>query len=486
MSGADRSWTITPTLLCFGSCLASALWGFDGGLEALADRLTHRREPAPAGAGASFAPAPVVAEAEPDPVKDKPPTLPADKGDRSRVGALEDICLDGAAAGVSSAPTSGGAGSGSAVAAPLACKRWGMDGFYRAMAEGKRGKLGRALRVSWYGDSVVAGDSLPARLRSRLQRDLGDGGPGFVFATPPHRFCLHEGISRSHSDGDWLSYAISTVAHPDGMYGPGGASAETYGANTTIKVVAGKVSQVELYYLAHKAGGTIKVSADGAEVIRVETKADKKTPAYSTATVAGGAAKFRLELQKGRSRVFGLTLENTSGAVVDNFGIVSANVQNFGHRDAEHFAAELGHRSADLVMIMLGTNEATWLSPNDADTKQYQSRYEKLLEPVRKGRPNAACLVISPTDSAEVRDGNYRSRPVIPVLVEAQRKAARAKGCAFYSTYDWMGGKGSAMKWARSGLLGGDFVHLSVKGANKISDSVYDALLAGFQRYGGP
>ena len=36
------------------------------------------------------------------------------------------------------------------------------------------------------------------------------------------------------------------------------------------------------------------------------------------------------------------------------------------------------------------------------------------------------------------------------------------------------------------GLLGGDFVHLSVKGANKVSDGVYDALVAGFQRYGGP
>ena len=470
MSGPDRSWTITPTLLWFGGFLVAALLLLEGDLDALAGRLTHRREPPPAAAGPSFAPAPVeVAEAEPE--KAAPPALPPDKGDRSRVGVLEDVCLDGASA-------AGGP--------PTTCKRWAMDGFYRALAESKRGKLGRALRVSWYGDSVVAGDTMPARLRSRLQQDLGDGGPGFVFATPPHRFCLHEAISRSHSDGDWLSYAISTVAHPDGMYGPGGATAETYGANTTIKVVSGKVSQVELYYLAQKGGGTIKVSADGAEVIRVETKADKKTPSHAAATIASGAAKFRLELEKGRSRVFGLTLENASGAVVDNFGIVSASVQNFGHRDADHFAAELGHRAADLLMIMLGANEATWLSPNDGDTKQYQARYEKLLEPVRKGRPDAACLVVSPTDSAEARDDGYRSRPVMPVLVEAQRRAARAKGCAFYSTYEWMGGKGSAVKWNRSGLLGGDFVHLTVKGANKVSDAVYDALVAGFQRYGRP
>jgi lysophospholipase L1-like esterase len=42
------------------------------------------------------------------------------------------------------------------------------------------------------------------------------------------------------------------------------------------------------------------------------------------------------------------------------------------------------------------------------------------------------------------------------------------------------------VKWNRRGLIGGDFVHLSVKGAQKLSDAVYDALTAGFQRYGGP
>ncbi|HWO17140.1 MAG TPA: GDSL-type esterase/lipase family protein [Kofleriaceae bacterium] len=469
MSGSDRSWTIAPALLSFCGFLIAALLVIDGDLDALADRLVQQRETPPASATTPFQPAPVtVAEAEP-PEKseksEKPAALPADKGDRSRVGALEDVCIDGT---------------------PAACKRWGLDGYYRALSQSKQGKLGRALRVSWYGDSVVAGDSLPARLRSRLQQELGDGGPGYVFIVPPHRFCLHESITRSRTDGEWLNYAVSTVTHQDGLYGAGGAFSETYGGNTTIKLVSGKVTQVELYYLGQKGGGTIKVLADGTEVIRAETKADKKTPAYATAAVPGGASKFQLELAKGRSRVFGLTLENGSGAVVDNFGIVSASVINFGQRDAAHWASELAHRGADLIMIMLGANEATWLGPNDADTKQYQARYEKMLEPVRQGRPDASCLVISPSDAAETKDGSFRSRPVIPVLVEAQRKAAQAKGCAFFATYEWMGGKGSAVKWNRSGLIGGDFVHLSVKGAQKLSDALYDALTTGSSRYGGP
>jgi hypothetical protein len=113
-----------------------------------------------------------------------------------------------------------------------------MDGFYRAVAAAKAGTLGRALRVSWYGDSVVATDALPGRLRARLQAELGDGGPGFVYALAPHRFCQHDAITRGGGD-NWLSHAISMTHTSDGFYGPGGASFETNSGRATIKLVAG-------------------------------------------------------------------------------------------------------------------------------------------------------------------------------------------------------------------------------------------------------
>ena len=164
-------------------------------------------------------------------------------------------------------------------------------------------------------------------------------------------------------------------------------------------------------------------------------------------------------------RLFGIDLENATGAVVDNLGIVSVNVKSCGERERRRTgAAELGHRGADLVMIMIGANEAQWLGPGDQDTKHYQAHYEKVLAPIRKARPDAACLVVSPTDQAEAKDGGYVSRPVMPLLVDAQRKAAHAQGCAFFSTYDWMGGKGSAAKWFRKGLVGSDFQHLTQQG----------------------
>jgi len=458
VSGPDRSWTIAPTLLWFCACLVGGLYAFDGDVQALADRVTSRREPAPA-VGPIVAAPTVVADA--DPKDETPVALPVpDTGDRSRVGALEDVCLEGT---------------------PDKCKRWGMDGFYKAVGANKDKKLGRPVRVSWYGDSVVATDAIPARLRARMQGELGDGGPGFVYVVPPHRFCHHEGVNRTN-DGEWRTHAISTLPTADAMYGVGGSTAETFGGGgASFKLVAGTATNVELYYVAQPKGGTATVKADGEEILKAETAGETKAAGHATGTTPA-AKKFEL-VTRGKVRVYGIDLENASGAVVDNFGIVSVHAKNFAARNIDDFQAELGHRSADLMLVMIGANEAQWLSPGDRAMKDYQAHFEKAIAPLRKGRPDGTCLVVSPLDQAEAKDDTYVSRPVMPRLVEAQRKAAQSVGCAFFSTYDWMGGKGSAAKWFKKGMVGSDFIHLPKKGANKFADGVFDALMAGYARY---
>jgi lysophospholipase L1-like esterase len=460
MSAPDRSWTVAPALLWFAGCLVVGLCVLDGGVQALGERFTARREPETTPvAGPAFAAKPVVVVESRD---DEPPgkPVPSVASDRSKILALEDACVDGA---------------------PDKCTRWAMDGFYRAVGHAKRGSLGRAVRVSWYGDSVIASDAIPARLRSLLQAELGDGGPGFVYVVPPHRFCGHEAITRS-SSGSWLSHAISTMQIADGLYGVGGSTAETASGRATIKLIAGTASRVELYYLAQPQGGTATITADGKPLAMVDTKNASKQVRYAYARVDGGAHKFEITAA-GKVRLFGIDLENPRGAVVDNLGVVSVNVKSFDANNARHFQAELAHRGADLVIIMIGANEAGWLGSTDKDAKDYATHFGKLLARVRAARPDAACLVVSPTDQADAKEGDYSSRPVMPVLVGAQRSAARAHGCAFYSTYDWMGGKGSAAKWFRKGLVGSDFLHLSRKGAHKLSDAVFGVLMAGYQNY---
>jgi lysophospholipase L1-like esterase len=460
----DRSWTIAPTLGWLAAFSVVSLYLLDGDLHAVADRLTARRDGQPAIAGPVFAAPPVVADADDTDDRAPPPPAPPQRSssgvDVRRFGTLDDTCVEPA-----------GAGSGAT------CTKWAMDDFYRAVAQSRAGKLGHPVRVSWYGDSVIATDAIPGRLRQRMQAELGDGGPGFVYVVAPHRFCAHTGITRS-SSGGFVSHAISTQPINDGLYGPGGATALVDDGRATIKLVSGKATAIELYYLAQPKGGTVALSGDGVELATADTSADPRRPGWLQATAKDGIGKLDI-VAKGRVRLFGVALENARGAVVDNLGIVSVNVKSFAKNDVPHWTAELAHRNADLILIMIGANEAEWLSPGDGDTKAYQAHYEQVLGPIRQALPHASCVVVSPTDQAEAKDDGYASRPVMPVLVEAQRRAARSSGCAFYSVYEWMGGKGSSVKWFRKGLVGNDFQHLSQRGANKLSDALYDALIAG-------
>ena len=458
MPAPDRNWTIAPTLLWFCVFLFGSLLVIDGDIQALADRVTTRREPATT--AGPIAPQPVIV-AEDTKDEEPKPTPVKDTGDRAQVGDLHDVCLDGT---------------------DKACKRWAMDGYYKAVAQSKAGKLGRPVRISWYGDSVIADDAIPARVRTRLQAELGDGGPGFVFAVEPHRFCFHETVTRTH-DGDWFTHAISTLPNKDQMYGPGGSSTETHGGNATLKL-ATKATNIELYYVTQPNGGKAVVLGDGKEILTADTAGEKKVGAFASVTTEGVK---KLELQsKGKIRLYGVDIENASGAVVDNFGIVSVHTKNFVARDVDDFVGELAHRSADLLIVNIGANEAQWLPGNEKAMKEYQGIFERAIAPIRKGRPEATCLVISPLDQAESKDGAFPSRQVMPFLVEAQHRAATANGCAFFSAYDWQGGKGSAAKWFKKGLVGTDFIHLSRKGANKIADGVFDILMQGYERYAKP
>ena len=73
MAAPDRSWTIAPTLFWFGVFLVALLWKFDGNLQALANRLTVKRDTTTKTAGPVFAKQPEVADTGSD---EPPPKLP--------------------------------------------------------------------------------------------------------------------------------------------------------------------------------------------------------------------------------------------------------------------------------------------------------------------------------------------------------------------------------------------------------------------------
>src|SRR5688572_27487029 len=68
------------------------------------------------------------------------------------------------------------------------CKRRAMDHFTSALAKHRAGTAKQPLRISFFGDSLIATDHICDNLRTSLGKLVGNGGPGFVWAAEPHPY----------------------------------------------------------------------------------------------------------------------------------------------------------------------------------------------------------------------------------------------------------------------------------------------------------
>jgi hypothetical protein len=109
-----------------------------------------------------------------------------------------------------------------------------------------------------------------------------------------------------------------------------------------------------------------------------------------------------------------------------------------------------------------------------------------VLKRIRKALPGVSVLVMSPMDRAErVAGGEIVTLATIPKLVGIQQRVARETGCAFFDTYDAMGGRGTMARWyeAHPRMVSADFIHPSPAGAKLVGNLLYQALFDGFTKY---
>ena len=466
---APRDGSIAPTLGWFAAATVLAVLALDGDLDAIVDLVHPDSTPAVAAATPGVGPSAPLTEDTPPPPLPPPPDLApvapvvAGAPPPPQPGVtLEEGCAEPTAA---------------------ACARYALDTVYAALAATEAGTAAGPVRIAFYGDSVSAADAIPGRIRARLQDAFGDGGPGFLHAIAPHRYNYSLQVERT-SSGTWTSWNAVQPRTADDLYGFGLATAEGHGTlRWRMRDPARHYTRAELFYLAHPRGGTADLLVDGEVAASLDTAADTKAAAYQVLMLDDRAHALDLKTTRGKVRLFGITLERERGVVVDNLAIVSATAAKLRNNREDHWRDQLAHRAADLVVFMIGTNEAQWLA--GSRMSGYEQEWAAVLAPVRAARPDASCLVVAPLDQAQTRDGKLVPRRAMPKMIAAQRRAARAAGCAFWDSFTWMGGSGAAIKWNRRGLLGSDFAHPSPQGMARVADALTDALIAGYRAYKG-
>jgi lysophospholipase L1-like esterase len=351
---------------------------------------------------------------------------------------------------------------------------------------------GTITRAGQWGDSVLGGDGLTASLRKRLQERFGDAGHGFHALSRYSIGYLHRGV-RFQDRGGWRSCEIIFHCRPDERYGYAGVhSGASGGAQSfweTAKEAPGdKVSRFELWYAKSPDGGRFQVKVDGGAPQIVETRADAASDGVEVFQVPDGPHSFEVRaVGGGASRGYGVVLErDVPGVVWDELSLIGSFTQRLDYQNAAHLAWQLQRREVDLMVFMFGGNDVQReFEDLKTEMRPYEAEYTRVIRKFKSGRPEASCMIMSLIDHGVRAEGGIRTRPIVPRLVNSQRKVALEQGCAFFDTFTAMGGMNSIARWlkARPQLGAPDFSHPTLAGQGVIATLVYRALMHEYAAY---
>jgi lysophospholipase L1-like esterase len=360
--------------------------------------------------------------------------------------------------------------------------------FFDALSHLEKGTRQGHVRVLWLGDSHTNADFLSGTLRARLREQFGDGGPGFVrIGMKPYR---HEGVKLGR-EGAWNvdpDPPARRSLQDDGVFGLAGTRA-----------VPGADASFSLQVVARDAAGdapahfelSYSLPPDASFSLELAGKRQRvaaKTPAEATASgilhlTLSAPLKSQLLLapERGAPRFFGVIVEQGAkpGVVLDTLGIDGARLETPLAWNEAAFVEEVARRAPELFVVAFGTNEAF----DAVKVDKYATHLRDLVRRLRRGAPQASCLVLGPTD-APLADGSV---PRVAEVSAVLQKASAPLGCSFVSLQQLMGGEGSFAKGmkAKERLAQPDKLHLTPKGYQELGRALGKLLLDAYSAGAG-
>jgi lysophospholipase L1-like esterase len=320
-------------------------------------------------------------------------------------------------------------------------------------------------------------------VRQLLQQRFGDAGHGFSLLAKPWAWYEHRDVGLRGTG--WEIAAASQGGAHDGLFGLGGVSFTAPGESTShLALRDPSHTAVEVSFLRQPGGGSFTFSADGVELGSVETDGKARTAGYARFDLPRAGTRTVDIRTHGAVRMFGIIFGKPGpGISYDSLGLNGASIGVLGRTFNErHWAEQLQHRQPDLVIVNYGTNESGFASFVGGT---YEGELRLAIERIRKALPGVSLLLMSPMDRGERKaGGEIVTLATIPKLVAIQERVARENGCAFFNTFEAMGGDGTMARWyeGHPRMVAADFIHPSPAGAKLVGNLLYQALCDGFTK----
>ena len=108
-----------------------------------------------------------------------------------------------------------------------------------------------------------------------------------------------------------------------------------------------------------------------------------------------------------------------------------------------------------------------------------------VLKKLKESFPNTDFLLVSTADKGWNYGGEWQTQKGVEPLVDVQYDMAQTQGMDFFNLYHAMGGNGQMTDWVnqKPSLANRDYTHVNGRGAKKIADYLYSAIINEYDAY---
>jgi len=349
---------------------------------------------------------------------------------------------------------------------------------------------GKGVQVLHYGDSQIEGDRISGALRRRWQDRWGGFGPGIQPPVPlVQSFALTQKLS-----GKWrrhARYGLRDTTDLDEHYGllASYATAETEDGLACIEVGRERRSPISFGQWTHlelwhdTVHARCIVSTAGVPVDTLFPGAPPGTLSLPNSGMKPEAPSIDLCFEGSPPRLFALHPVG-KGVQWHSIAMRGSSGTLFRKLSRATFSNQLRTLDPDLIVLQFGGNTVPYTLDSSA-AERYGGWFKRQIELFQQLAPQAAILVIGPSDMAEKTGLEWTSFPQLDAIRWAIRNASLDAGVAHWDLLEAMGGLGSMPAWVASTppLAGPDHVHFTPRGAKQVGEWLDRAIWAEYRRW---
>jgi len=348
------------------------------------------------------------------------------------------------------------------------------------------------IHVLHYGDSQIEGDRITGYIRQHFQSNWGGTGAGCIIPVKVNGIVQAINVENK---GNWKRYTLfgnknKQVKHR--KYGPLMQFVRyapivdslindsiIYEASLIFKPNSSAYNSsfhfntVQIYYGNLKRPVLLQYY-DGENFIGMKTLNPTQTEQIISLDFEQQPQEVVLEfVGRDSPDIYGVSFESQRGIWVDNIPMRGSSGTDIASSSLGHLAAFYQNINVKLIIYQFGVNVVPYITDN---YNHYEQWVYQQLHFLKQAHPDMSILVIGVSDMSMNTDSGLVSYPNIEAIRNAQKRAAFKAGCAFWDTYQAMGGQNSMPIWVSEGLAAKDYTHFAPLGAKKIAKMLYNAI----------